>query len=242
VPQFFVDCPMAKGSQVKITGADAHHITGSLRLATGDSLTLSDGGGRSFNAIIESASPSHVSLNITEEIVRKRGRPAPVLALALAKRTRFEWALQKVVELGCCHIIPFHSARTVVKSSDKASKIERWRQIAIEAAKQSGLPFIPAVDDPVSFAELVEKSQSFDQSIIFHEGESSVHLSDIKPIADSPTLLSVGPEGGFSDDEVAMATSSGMKVSGLGSQILRVETAAIAAVTIWQYELGNMSN
>ena len=240
MPQFFIDRQIAEGEAVEITGADAHHITGSLRLGVGDKLILSDGNGRSFKANIEAASPSHVSLKIVSKIERTPGKPAPVLALALAKRTRFEWALQKVVELGCRRIIPFHSARTVVKNLDKSSKIERWRQIAIEAAKQSGLPFIPTIETPISFATLLEKARSFDQSIIFHEGESTVSIADIKPITNSPTLLTIGPEGGFTGDEITMAISSGIKIAGLGEQILRVETAAIASVAIWQYELGNM--
>ncbi len=239
MPQFFVERVISIAERVEITGSDARHITASLRLGSGDEITLSRGDGRSFKAVIESASLSSVILRVTKERAIAAGNPPPVLALALAKRTRFEWAVQKVVELGCKRIIPFHSSRTVVKV-DRSSKVDRWRQIAIEAAKQSGLPFIPEIEKPIPFSTLTDTASSFDQSIIFHEGESTTNISEIKPKNDSPTLLAIGPEGGFSNEEIENARSSGMEVAGLGDQILRVETAAIAVVTIWQYELGNM--
>lgn len=243
MPQFFIDDAFDEGSEIDIRGADARHISQVLRLVPGDWIVLSDGRGRSFRATIREAKPSLVRAAVGEEIVRRDARPPPVLALAIVRRGRFEWALQKAVELGCRRIIPFRSKRTSIRIDNITKKVARWRQIAIEAAKQSGLPFRPAVDEPVEFSALCEAASSFGRSILFYEGETESNLKSLwkgGSEGNGAALLIIGPEGGFTDDEVALARRAGAVTIGLGPQILRAETAAIAALSIWQYELGNM--
>lgn len=245
MPQFFVDQPLSENRRVDITGGDARHITQVLRLGPGDWLILSDGAGKCFRAVIESVSTSSVRVTLGEEIKRPAGSPPPTLALALAKRARFEWALQKSVELGCRHVIPFHSARTVPHAVGAQAKLARWRQIALEAAKQSGLPFRPDIDAPMEYASLLKLVPNFNPCVLFYEGESQTNLRSLFRSAERTSrikgaLLIIGPEGGFTQEEVDLALKAGALTTSLGPQILRVETAAIAALTIWQYELGNM--
>jgi 16S rRNA (uracil1498-N3)-methyltransferase len=250
MPQFFVDKTLIAGSDVQIRGADAHHISQVLRLAANDWIMLSDGSGRSFRAIITRSSPREVLASVKEEITRHHGLPPPTLALAIIKGDRFEWALQKAVELGCRRIIPFQSARTVPQYANAAtsSKQKRWQKIAHEAAKQSGLPFIPQIDAPQKFATIFNSPKDHGNIVLLYEGERAC---DIKKFwresaansarKDAPDLLVVGPEGGFGAHEVEIAKESGAITASLGTQILRVETAAITALAIWQYELGNLS-
>ncbi len=250
MPQFFIEKTLSEGDEVEIRGSDAHHIAGVLRLAEGDWLILSDGQGNSFRSNILTASDRSVSARIETRVERKVGPPSPVLAIASIRSERLEWAVQKSVELGCRRILPFDSARTVRRSTSGrgSRKSDRLARIALEAAKQSGLPFLPAVDEPTDFAGLCAKLGQFGAALLFYEGESgrSLRAALAEKIgkgksdsARSPILI-VGPEGGFTDEEVALALASGAISASLGSQILRVETAAVAAMAIVQYELGNM--
>ena len=247
MPQFFIDIPIEPGSEVEIRGAEARHISQVLRLAQGDWINLSDGGGRSCRAEILSSKPGSVRARIISEIVRPEGSPPPALALAIIKGERFEWALQKAVELGIRRIIPFSCARTVPQYADGAEnrKLTRWGKIADGAAKQSGLPFHPQVDAPLAFDALCEGFGGFAHAILLYEGERREDVrgwwrasGDRKN--EAPDLIIVGPEGGFTADEVAQAEKLGAVCLSLGAQILRVETAAVAAAAIWQMMLGNM--
>lgn len=251
MPQFFVDIPFRVGADVEIRGAEARHITQVLRLGEGDWIVLSDGAGRSFRATIRSAAAGSVVARIEEEIARGPSPLPPALALATIKGDRFEWAVQKAVEIGCRHIIPFRSQRTIPRSAEGLDRRrrDRWRRIALEAAKQSGLPFRPEVGAVEDFGQLTGRAKAFRSAILLYEGERQRSLRDIvgKDIRRHPAaaeepadLLIVGPEGGFADAEVARAVACGAETASLGRQILRVETAAIVALAIWQYELGNM--
>jgi 16S rRNA (uracil1498-N3)-methyltransferase len=248
MPQFFIDATLEKDREIELRGADAHHIALSLRLSAGDWIVLSDGSGRSFRAVISQASASRVIARIEREIARRAGRVPPALAIATIRPERFEWAIQKVVELGCRHILPFRSARTVRgKGGDGDGKrLARWRTIALEAAKQSGLPFRPEVDPPANFEELCGRFAAFSPTILFFEGESKRSIRTIlqnqtrSASGESEGLIVIGPEGGYAAEEVDLARASGAVTASLGQQILKAETAAVAAFTVCQYEFGNL--
>jgi len=239
MPQFFMDRKLSEGSEVEIRGADAHHIARVLRLAEGDWLVLSDRDGESFRSTITEVKSRLVRARIGQRLTKRAGPTPPALAIASIRGERLEWAVQKCVELGCGRIIPFTSARTV----RRGGKIERLRRIALEAAKQSGLPTAPRVDSPVEFGRLCEVLGGFSPSILLYEGERDRDLKGVlagrSPRGGEPLII-VGPEGGFTSEEVELARSRGALTASIGSQILRVETAAVAAMAIFQYELGNM--
>ena len=247
MPQFFVDRSFRVGDEVALTGADARHVSQSLRLGVGDWLVLSDGRGSSFRSEILSASPAGVTAKVLEEMPRPKLFPPPALALAVIKGDRFEWAIGKCVEAGCRRFLPFFSSRTVPQYSRGADerKLARWRKIALEAAIQSGLPFRPEVEKPAAFSEVVAGFGRFDRALLFYEGERGrnvrSHFSERDARkASAGDLLIIGPEGGFSGEEVSEAVEAGASSLSLGPQIMRVETAAVVAVALWQYELGNM--
>lgn len=244
MPQFFIDKKFDVGDDISISGPDAHHISDVLRLVAGDWIVLSDGDGRSFRAKIGESSPKMVTAKIEANISHSQMNPSPVLALSLIKPDRFEWAIEKAVELGCDRIMPMMAKRTAAhlcRVEDR--KLARWRHIAVEAAKQSGLPFRPAIDCPATFAQVCESTKGFGCAALFYEGEED---SDIRKFwgthrHDKGQLLIIGPEGGFSGEEIAMAKDFRIATVSLGRQILRVETAAISALAIWQYELENLN-
>lgn len=235
MPQFFIDKKFTLNDELQIRGSDAKHILQSLRLKSNDWIVLSDGHGRSFRATITATTPTSLKVRILEEIVRNTGSSSPTLALAVIKGERFEWAIQKTVELGCRHIIPFISERCQPQNT---YKVDRWLKIALEAAKQSGLQFKPTIERPVKFEELFSNEYISNRAILFYEGEKDSTLSKTSKLPDD--VLIIGPEGGFAPEEIKLAEGANAVSVSLGPQILRVETAAISAMTIWQYEIGNM--
>lgn len=243
MPQFFIDSKLELGREVQLRGKEARHIAGSLRLTVGDWIILSNGDGRSFRSMITKASPSTIRATVGEELLRSVNSLPPVLSLALCKAARFEWAIEKCIELGCTHILPFTSARTSVDSSE--GKIERWNRIATEAAKQSGLPWRPKVEGVVGFEEICAKFTDYSHTLLFYEGERCEDIRSFTRTHDLssklPPLIIIGPEGGFRDEEISMAIAKGAAIVSLGSQILRVETAAMTSIAIIQYELGNLN-
>ncbi len=244
MPQFFVDEELTVGTEVTLRGADARHVASSLRLVAGDWIVLADATGRQFRTTIIAATPSSVCVQVDHLLPARKGPSPPILALAIIKADRFEWALQKVVELGCRRILPFTSQRTSAVVPD-TRKLARWQRIAVEAAKQSGLPVPPTIEATIDFDTLCERGGARDRAILFYEGEQTRGLKEILTDAcDEPAgeaLIIVGPEGGFTPEEVDRAHEAEIITVGLGPQILRVETAAIAAMAIWQYATGNMN-
>lgn len=241
MPQFFIDQKFDVGSEVDLRGADAKHVVQVLRLTPGDWIVLSDGSGKSYEAEITDASPRSVTAKI-KSLRSQRKLSDLTLAIAITKHDKTEAVIQKTVELGIARIIPFHSERTVPKlvSDVTDKKLERWQKISMEAAKQSGLPFFPKVERPLPFDELVRTIPDFVTSILFWEGEKDRGIADYKDelSQEGKKLVVIGPEGGFSKDEVEKARAAGAVTASLGQQILRVETAAIAALAICQYESG----
>ncbi len=245
MPQFFTAEICTINDTVTLTGKEAHHISNVLRLQKNDWIVLSNGKGRSFKAMIQSIANKEIILLITEDITRHAIANAPSIALSIIRKDRFEWAIQKLIELGCNHIIPLITKRTnnYLNSSNLEKKKNRWQEIALSAAKQSGLPQLPIIDNPVSYVDLISTPQQFNHRIIFYEGEKTHTINTFwqeQHCSKGKTVLIVGPEGGFSMDEISLCEKNAIHCLNLGHQILRVETAAIAALTIWQYNLGNI--
>jgi 16S rRNA (uracil1498-N3)-methyltransferase len=247
MPQFFIDKDIVPGSEMTIGGGEAHHITHVLRLSAGDWIVLSDGKGHSFKAHISKTVGKGVCVTIGREVTRSFATRPPTLAAAVIRGKRFEWMIEKAVELGINEISPFVSKRSIeFARGDLVGKVARWTKIATSAAKQSGLPFIPKIGRPQKFEELCESTAQFSRRALFYEGESPLSLQDFLragcPSGDhNHGMIIIGPEGGFDASEIEAAKDSGMAIVGLGQQILRAETAAIAAITIWQYESGNLN-
>jgi 16S rRNA (uracil1498-N3)-methyltransferase len=195
--------------------ADRHHLERVLRLRPGDPITVADGKGRSrpcaLGPQLEPLGP-----------VAADPRPQPPIgvAFALTKGERPEWTVQKLTELGADRIVPFVAARSVVRwtPAQATAHAERWRKIAREAGSQSRRTWLPAVEDVATFAELVAAPGA----AMAHPGGGPLSLDS--------TLVLVGPEGGWADEELDAAAA--LPRVGLGAHVLRAETAAMAAAAI----------
>jgi 16S rRNA (uracil1498-N3)-methyltransferase len=250
--RFFVEKSAVdkKSGTIAITGEDVKHIRSVLRSMPGDSLELSDGAGTDFEVTIESIEKESILARITGE---RPNRTEPSVDITLfqgvPKADKMDFIIQKCVELGVNRIVPVMTARTVVKfdsAKDSAAKAARWQRIALEAAKQCDRGIVPQVDEPVRFAEALKRAGSCRLRLLPYEEETEGGLRGQleKFKAGNPALkiaVFIGPEGGFTAEEVAKAVKDGFVSVTLGPRILRTETAGIAVVSIIGYELGDMS-
>lgn len=236
MPQFLINQSAIKNGVATIAGSDARHITTVLRLKEGDRLMLTDGAGRRWMTEITLATSKKVTARIiAADNPRMAVLPEIAIAQAVVRPEKFESIIQKATELGCSKIIPFASQRTEFKLSNLENKMGRWQKIADEAAKQCGTTVRPTIEPAIEFQDLQKRFGLFEQVILFWEGEKQNTVSTIKK---ANTLIIIGPKGGFAEDEVAEAKSHGAAACSLGPLILRVETAAIAGLTLVQHRFG----
>jgi 16S rRNA (uracil1498-N3)-methyltransferase len=235
MPQFLINPESITNNSVTIAGNDAKHITAVLRLKEKDWLMLTDGMGNRWRAEITKITGGSVLAKLVSKAIPSLKKTDVTLALAMIKQERFEWAIEKSVELGCRKIIPVASERSLAKPS--SLKFKRWQKIVEETQKQCGTAFSAYLEAPISFNSLLKETDIFGNTILFWEGENTTNFQQC-PLQPSPTLIIIGPEGGFTADEIKSAKERGIITSGLGPLILRVETAAVAAVSLVQYRLG----
>ena len=197
--------------------ADRHHLERVLRLRPGDEITVSDGaGGWRLCRLGDPLEP------VDAVAADPRPKPPVGVAFGLTKGERPEWAVQKLTELGADRIVPFTAERSVVRwTPDRAAThAERWRRIAREAASQSRRTWLPEVEDVQTFADLMKRPGA----VLAHPGAGPPRLG--------AGVVLVGPEGGWSDNELAEAAAAGVPFVGLGPHVLRAETAAMAATAL----------
>ena len=229
--------------KIHILGSDVNHISNVLRMKQGEELWISDGGKKEYRCTIEEFSPDEVLLHIIyaqEPDYELQSRI--YLFQGLPKADKMELIIQKAVELGVYEVIPVETKRCVVKLDGKkaAKKVERWKQIAESAAKQSKRMLIPNVHEVLTFKEALKYAESMDVRLIPYElakgmQETKEILADIQP--GQSIGIFIGPEGGFEEKEVETAISEGAKPITLGKRILRTETAGLAILSVLMFQL-----
>jgi 16S rRNA (uracil1498-N3)-methyltransferase len=242
---FFLTSEGWSGGRVTITGQDVHHIRRVLRLKPGDLVSVADGGGRVSRVRVESICPEAVEgLVVETEETPPEEAPAVTLAQGIPKGRKMELIVQKSVELGVERIVPLATARTVVRLKGRraAERLERWRRVAREAAKQcrrSSMPQVSAMVPLETFLEELGPTPAGQARILLWE-EASQPLKEILASLEAPTsiICMVGPEGGFEAEEVALAADAGFSPASLGPRILRTETAPLALLAVLLYAFG----
>lgn len=247
--RFFIAPENITGSTAVLTGPEARHISTVLRLTTGTIITLFDGSGSYYEAVLTQISSSRVEtriVSITPYIEAAQDfHPALHLGIGLLKGKKMDLVIQKITELGVAGLYPFRS-RYCIAQDHADGRPARWQKIALEACKQCNRPKPPDMHSTKDFKELLSGSgnASHDLKLIFwenKEGQKSLRqiFTPLKNINSVMTLI--GPEGGFSTEEVQQAMDAGYEPVTMGSRILRAETAVITGVSILQHELGNLS-
>ena len=222
-----------------ITGDDAHHISRVLRMKAGDALSLCDGAGNEFDAVITAISQDAVSCTVGERHASEAESPVRVtLFQCLPKTGKMELIVQKCTELGVYSVVPVVSARcVVVPNKDYDKKRERYNRVALEAAKQSRRGMIPTVLPLIELKKIDVKA--FDLFLVAYEDENTVSLKQSLRAAKQPATIAllIGPEGGLEEGEVAQLVKAGAKSVSLGPRILRTETAGMAMLAQTLYEV-----
>ena len=234
---FFVDEKKRQGDFYYITDSDFNHIKNVLRMKIGDEFLVSVNG-KSDLCVLEELTGDSAVAKIQEENYQDTSLPIKLyLFQGLPKADKIELVIQKAVELGAEGIIPVEMNRCVVKvdAKKKKSKQARWQAISESAAKQSKRTIIPEVFDILSYKQAMEKAKEMDVFIVPYENKDGMKatknaLSKIKNGMSVGILI--GPEGGFDENEIAMAEAVGGLTVSLGKRILRTETAAITALSM----------
>ncbi len=232
---FFVNSQSRQGNRFIITGPDYNHIKNVLRMNISDNILVSEGG-VSHLCNITGFNNNAVIAEILKENYQNTELPVKIfLFQGLPKGEKTELIIQKSVELGVAQITPVEMSHCVVKldSKKKAAKTNRWQLIAESAAKQSKCSFIPKVCEPVTYKEALKQLSNLDLFLLPYENEEGMGSTKkaLQKIRNCKTVgILIGPEGGFSDEEIALANESGATLISLGKRILRTETAAITAV------------
>ena len=223
-----------------IDSSESHHIIHVKRLKIGDSIIVFNGTGDEFEAEIEDIEDNRVNVRINQQkTISKENIVEIDIAFAIPKGKRSHLLIQKCTELGVHKLIPINYARSVVKLKDDCSvKIEKWQKIAIEASKQCGRNTITEIGNVVDFDNILNTSDSYDLPLFACSQSDSDNLKNTLQEHPKPNniLSFIGPEGGFTSNEIETAKRAGCKFVSLGSQILRVETAAIAVSAILSYQ------
>ncbi len=243
--RFLVEGLEIKNGFCLITGREARHISKVLRMGRGDSMVLLDGKGGRFLAEIQSVSKENIKVQIKKPLDPVQPSPFEItLCQAVIKSASMDYLIQKTSELGVTRIFPFFSYRSVVhlKTDRRQKKHHRWKEIAHNAAKQCNRDIPAEIGPPTSFEQqLTSFENAPGLKVILWEKETS---QDLKGLLQhyGPRVFTgmVGPEGGFTPEEVSNAQAAGFIPVSMGNRILRAETAALVLVAIVQYEWGDL--
>lgn len=232
---------------IYFSGEDVNHIKNVLRLVKGNYIIISSGSGIDYE--VELVSFENGILKA--EIIRKTENSTEpkiniILFQGVPKFDKFEFIIQKSVEIGVCKIVPVITNRTIVKfnsNSDIDKKVSRWQKIANEASKQCNRGRIPDISTPIKFKDAI-KSNLFQKAIIPYEKEMDNKLKnclqEINKTSINKIGVFIGPEGGFSEDEILMSKENDIESVSLGPRILRTETAGIVVLSAIMYEMGDV--
>jgi 16S rRNA (uracil1498-N3)-methyltransferase len=249
--RFFVPPAILEGEEVRIGGETSRQISRVLRMQPGDQVCLLDGTGSEYIVTLTAFSRDE----ITGEVIEKKpgsSEPGVKITLYLSllnKADKFEWALQKCTELGAAGFVAVQAARCIADTPSPA-KIDRWQRIIQEAAEQSGRSLLPSLTTTATLAQVLKqetinrKNSPQDEHLALMPtpgaGLSMATALQNQDHRSREMSIIIGPEGGFTGDEVEASEDAGVDIVTLGPRTLRAETAAVASLTMALYEMGEM--
>lgn len=231
MPRFFFSQPLAAGQVIDLPDTVTHHIQ-VLRLAPGDLITLFNGQGGEYEAILTSIEKRRARVQIQTFSAREAELAHPViLAQALPEGAKMDWLIEKAVELGVTEVQPLAAQRCVVRlAAERAQKkLQHWQGIAISAAEQCGRNRVPQVADIADFPAWAARQEPSQRILLTPRADMKLTEWARQHPPRSVTLM-IGPEGGFSAQEEDIARRHGAIALSIGPRILRTETAGMAAL------------
>jgi 16S rRNA (uracil1498-N3)-methyltransferase len=232
---------------------ETRHARDVLRLQSGDEVFVFNGSGREFHCTIQTIKRDSTELSVVGEIEPTRPESSLhlTLAIALLKGEKFDLVIQKATELGVNRIVPLDTERADVRTRDDDGtnkRLARWRRIALEAAKQTGRAYVPEIVAPLTSKFLLTSALADKQistnftRLVFSErgGRSLSEATNSFAGRTTEVVALVGPEGGWTDEEIELAHEAGWKIVTLGGRTLRAETAGITVVALLQHRFGDL--
>ncbi len=240
MPRFPIKEKNIEGDKALISGTDYKHIVKVLRLREGDTITLFDECSREYTGKIAGIGSKEIVIDIISS--RKVTTDSPLnitLLQGLTKGDKMDYIVEKATELGVHTIVPVITERSQVRTADKK---KRWERIALEASKQCGRTRPAIIENTLNFSEALNYKNMSDLSLIFHVNYEHSIKDHLKYSLQLPKniIVLIGPEGGFSEKEVLLASEMGFTPLGLGPRTLRTETASIAVLSIIQFHHGDL--
>jgi 16S rRNA (uracil1498-N3)-methyltransferase len=230
-------------SKASIHGQDAKHISKVLRLKKGDRIDITNGLGKDYTAIIADISPDAIGIDIIDEYDSLTESPIKItLCSGMLKDKKMDLVIKHITQLGIYEWIPFYCERSIPTPNEKRmeKRRQRWETIAKESLKQCRRSRLPKISNPIDFQKLLDRSLSYDLKIAFWEKETQ-RLDTLEKISSNRRILIlIGPEGGFSKNEITQSIDKGFLSYSLGPRILRAETASISSCTLVQHILGDI--
>jgi 16S rRNA (uracil1498-N3)-methyltransferase len=219
---------------VTVTGDEFHHSIRVVRARAGEEVELFDRAGNAARGVVESIERDSAVIAVKEPLPSRESPLALHLAMSVIQLEKFELVLQKATELGVKTFIPLITERVELRPERYANKTDRWNKIVFEAVKQCGRAVVPKIEAPATFDDIIQRP-----------GEKRLFDADANPPTANrqpPTDLTllIGPEGGWSEDELRSARDRGVLFERLGPRRLRAETAAIAAVSVIASRFGDL--
>lgn len=242
--------PGQVGQSFRLPERVAHYLRDVLRMQQGARVELFDGSGRLVTAELLAVSDDHVSVRIDEDRHTERGESpcAITLVQAIPKGKRWEWVIEKATEVGVSQLVPLETSRTVVHISDAKvdRKLDRWERVVNAAARQSQRVVTPEITEPKSLTEAIALLEDVPSFVAHTSGspaslEAELQGQDLLDKRPQAAALWIGPEGGFSDEEVNQLQAAGVTPFHLGPRVLRAETAGLVGLTLLQAYLGDLS-
>lgn len=238
--RIFQSGPFKREQMVVLSPEAGMHVGVVLRMQPGEWITLWDGNNHEYEAQIVDVNKKKVQVKIQSiEFINRESPRSIQLAQAISKGERMEWVIQKSVELGVTRIVPLITDRCVVRlDPDRMlKKMQQWHAIAIGACEQCGRNQIPQIDSPIKFDSYLQKCQANFKFIL--NPKSTLRFRELC-LGEGDIALMIGPEGGFSEDEIQFAHQYHFQSLSLGPRVLRTETAAIASLSILQALNGDL--
>ena len=231
--RFFVPAGTLRARNITLSGGLARRLARVLRLRRGDRVVLTEGGEREFEVELTGVSANAVTgVVIGDRLSPPEPSIAVVLYQSLIRPNRFDIALEKGTELGVARFVPVINARSQIDEASRG-RTERWQRLVVEAAEQCGRGRLPAIDPPLPFGEALASAPGL--LLVPYEAERANRLADyLRALPQRPQTVSlfIGPEGGYTGEEITLARGAGAVLVTLGRQVLRSETAGVVAAAI----------
>lgn len=240
-PRIFQNQPLIEGNTIELDDNGSRHIGKVLRMGEGDPVIIFNGTGGEYHGVI--AAVDKKSVQVSLDFFNDTDRASPVhihLGQVMGKGDHMDYALQKAVELGVSEITPLtsHHCEVSLKGERLDKKLQQWRHLLISACEQSGLNIVPVLNPPQPIHQWCESVQA-ERKWILHTEE--LPTNPFAEAAPASLCFAVGPEGGFNDEEVALAKEKGFTVVTLGPRVWRTETAPVVMLSLIQLAWGDFA-